>query len=249
MPKRPIFFILLAAGLTLPVVAQKHVTPSRPPQQQQPLTADDTTAVDNDPKLAEQRARFDEEMNRELFQIRESVEREALGRMNQRRYDRQPAYDNILEKIGGFSIFVILLSALLWLIRTIMNNRRWTRVATIQTEMHNKLLEKMASNQELLAYMETEAGKRFLESSPFEVERPANPTFPYSRILLSAQAGVVLIMTGVGMIWLQERLPDEAQGLLFFGILLLAPGIGLLVSAFLSYSMAKHFGLMQENQK
>jgi len=248
MSRRPIFFILLAAGLTLPVFAQKPAKSLRP-LAPAPITADDLAAADNDPRLAEQRARFDAEMNRELFQIRESVEREALGRMNQRRYDHQPGYENIFEKIMAFSVFVIMLSALLWLIRTIMNNRRWTRIATIQTEMHNKLLEKMASNQELLAYMETEAGKRFLESSPFEVERPQNNVFPYSRILLSAQAGVVMIMTGVGMLWLQERLPDDAQGLLFFGILLLAPGIGLLVSAFLSYSMSRHFGLMQENQK
>jgi hypothetical protein len=247
MSKRPIIFILLAASLSLPVLAQKPIT-----LRKAPITAEDIAAVDEDPKLAGQRERLDREMNRELFQMRESLMREAVNKMNSRRYDQGgfSGYERVMGNFLAFLVFVILLGAVLWLIRTILNNRRWTRVASIQTEIHNKLLEKMASNQELLAYMETEAGKRFLESSPFEVERPSqSPTFPYGRILLSAQAGVVMIMTGVGMLWLQERLPDEAQGLLFFGILLMAPGVGLLVSSFLSYSMSRHFGLMPENQK
>ena len=243
MSNRPVLFILLAASLTLPLLAQKPAKPKAP------VTTADIAAIDDDPRSTGERERLERDMNRELFQMRESLMREALNKMNSRRYERTYNLERVVDQFMTFGVFVIVLSAVLWLIRTIMNNRRWTRVASIQTEIHNKLLEKMASNQELLAYMETEAGKRFLESSPFEVEHTQSPVFPYSRILLSAQAGVVMIMTGVGLLWLQARLPDAAQPLLFFGILVMAPGIGLLVSAFLSYSMSRHFGLMSENQK
>lgn len=248
MNTRPILLGLLAASLALPALAQKVTKPIRPSTQ---VTEEELEAVSKDPRFAEQRARFDEEMGRDMLQMRENLEREALNRMNNRRYD-QPSnhWENLLEKFMAFMVFVIMLSALLWLFKVIMNNRRWSRVASIQTDIHNKLLEKMATHQELLTYMETEAGKRFLESSPFEVEQPQqSPLFPYGRILLSAQAGVVLLVTGVGLLWLQERLPEEAQPLLFFGILLMAPGFGLMVSAFLSYIFSRHMGLIPENQK
>src|ERR1035438_7592308 len=104
MSKRPIFFILIAAALLTPVFAQKPAKSLRP-LAPAPITADDLAAADNDPRLAEQRARFDAEMNRELFQIRESVEREALGRMNQRRYDQRPNYERVTDQTIAFSVF------------------------------------------------------------------------------------------------------------------------------------------------
>src|SRR5204863_5743803 len=166
-------------------------------------------------------------------------------RMNNRRFDNSSAevYRRMLSDVTIFFVFIILLGALLWLIRTILEQRRWSRVASIQTEIHNKLLEKMSSSQELLAYMETEAGKRFLESSPFEIEAKSSPAFPYGRILLSAQAGMVTLVVGVALIWLQGQLPDSAQPLLVFGTLGMALGFGLMFSAGLAYSLSRHFGL------
>jgi hypothetical protein len=168
-----------------------------------------------------------------------------MNKMQQRSYG--PASGEEFRRTFGdfaaFGVFVLLLGAVIWMVRTIMENRRWNRVATIQTEMHSKLLEKMASSQELLAYMDTEAGKRFLESSPFEIETKSSPSFPIGRILFAAQAGIVILFVGAALIWLENRMPDSAEPLLVLGTLGMAIGFGLLFSAGVAYSVSKHFGL------
>jgi hypothetical protein len=182
-----------------------------------------------------------------MFHLRQQLEREVMNRMQQRGYSGgSPNTEEVRRVMGdvmAFCVFLLLLCAVVWLVRTIMENRRWNRVANIQTEMHTKLLEKMASSQELLAYMDTEAGKRFLESSPFEIETRSAPSFPVGRILFAAQAGIVILFVGAAMIWLENRLPDSAEALLVLGTLGMAVGFGLLFSAGVAYSVSKHFGL------
>jgi hypothetical protein len=145
-------------------------------------------------------------------------------------------------EVMGFLVFVIILGAILWLVRTILENRRWSRVAAIQTETHNKLLDRLASSQELVAYMESEAGRRFLESAPFQIE--GQSTAPYGRILGSAQLGVIILMVGVAFLWLQGQIPDSAQAMLVFGTLSLALGIGCILSAGFSFMLSKSLGLV-----
>lgn len=246
MYKRHFLPALLAATLALAVVspaaAQASGKRGKLNAAEAAILDEQMQRADADPRLASQRDRLDAEVNRELFQMKESIIRESLNQMQRRRYE-QPSNSRVVEQVLIFLAWMIVLSAVLWLIRTILEQRRWSRVATIQTEIHNKLLEKMASSQELLAYMETEAGKRFLESSPFEIEAKQSPAFPYGRILLSAQAGMVMLVVGVALIWLQGQLPDSAQPLLVFGTLGMALGFGLMFSAGLAYSLSRHFGL------
>jgi len=254
MYKRHMLSALLAASLTLaavsPVAAQKAAKPTRP-------SADDTQLADQelrqalaDPRLAAENDRFNAQINQEMFQLRQQLIRDSMNKMQQRSYGGSPdGFYRFLGEIGGFLVFVILLGAVIWLVRTIMENRRWSRVASIQTEMHTKLLEKMASSQELLAYMDTEAGKRFLESSPFEIETKTTPSFPVGRILFAAQAGIVILFVGAALIWLENQMPDSAQPLLVLGTLGMAIGFGLLISAGVAYSVSKHFGLTPASQR
>ena len=59
--------------------------------------------------------------------------------------------------------------------RVFLENRRWGRIFKLQTEVHGRLIDKFSSSQELAAYMETEAGKRFLEAAPIPVDLEAGP--------------------------------------------------------------------------
>src|SRR4029079_3383829 len=96
------------------------------------------------------------------------------------------------EAIQGFTIGAVLLAiggGILWLIRTMVEYRRWSRVTKVQTQVHAKLRARFQSNQELLAYIETPAGRRFLESAPIQVESPRGMSAPPGRLLWSAQAG------------------------------------------------------------
>ncbi len=122
-----------------------------------------------------------------------------------------------------FAVFLTILLSILWVLRVLLENRRWNKVAAVQAETHRKLLEKFASSQELLAYMDSEAGRRFLESTPIQVEHAPSP-FPYDRILWSVQMGVILALVGAGLLFLQDRVPDGAVAFLVFGTLTLALG-------------------------
>jgi len=140
-----------------------------------------------------------------------------------------------------------ILGALLWVLKVTLENRRWGQVAKVQAEVHSKLLEKFSASQELLAYMETEAGKRFLESQPFQLEaQGTRPTpYPFGRILLSMQVGVVVLLVGLGLLYLRGHVTEGAEGCLVLGTLASTVGIGFLLSAAASYGISQHLGLLE----
>jgi len=155
--------------------------------------------------------------------------------------------DRFMGDVGPFLVFVIILGALLWVFKVILENRRWGKVAKVQAEVHSKLMEKFGSSQELLAYMGTDAGKRFLESQPFQLEAEgARPTpYPVGRILLSVQLGMVVLLVGLGLLFLRSHLTAGAEGCLIFGTLATTIGFGFLLSAAASYGLSQHLGLLE----
>src|SRR6202011_1234798 len=76
----------------------------------------------------------------------------------------------LLLNVLQIPMFIVMLGMLMWLIRNLLQNRRWGRVFRMQSEVHSKLLDRFASSEELLQYMNTEPGKRFLEAAPIPIE-------------------------------------------------------------------------------
>jgi hypothetical protein len=152
------------------------------------------------------------------------------------------------EAIQGLTIGTVLLaigSGVIWLIKTLIDYRRWSRLSKIQTDVHNKLLDRFTSNEDLLAYIQTPAGKRFLESAPIPIESPRSIGAPLGRILWSAQAGAVLTVLGIGLeIVASSALEEVAPPLAAFGAVVIALGVGFLVSAILAYILTRRFGLL-----
>ncbi|MGH9406938.1 MAG: hypothetical protein ACRD3D_14045 [Terriglobia bacterium] len=147
--------------------------------------------------------------------------------------------------IGPFLVFVIILGALLWIFKVVLENRRWSRLSKIQTDLHTKLLEKFTSNQELFAYMETDAGKRFLESAPIAADLGQAPRLsaPFGRILWSAQLGLITALAGIGLLAIRADVIGGEQPLLVFGTLGVCIGCGFIVAAVASYGLSRHLGL------
>jgi hypothetical protein len=170
-----------------------------------------------------------------------------LDRAQRGRYAGSSGLSRFMDFAGPFLVFVIILGALLWVLRVILENRRWGKVAKVQSEVHSKLLEKFGASQELLAYMETEAGKRFLESQPFQLEaQGTRPTpYPFGRILLSMQLGVVVLLVGMGLLYLRGHVTEGAEGCLVLGTLASTVGIGFLLSAAASYGLSQHLGMLE----
>jgi hypothetical protein len=163
---------------------------------------------------------------------------------------QERAVDMWRNAIEGFMIGVLMLgigSGVIWLIKTLIEHRRWSRLSKIQTDVHNKLLDRFTANEDLLAYIQTPAGRRFLESAPIPLESPRAIGAPLGRILWSAQAGAVLTVLGGGVTLVsQNSLEEVAAPLGAFGVIIIALGFGFLVSAFLAYVLTRRFGLMND---
>jgi hypothetical protein len=172
-----------------------------------------------------------------------------LDKTRDEQYGRASGFNRIMDDMYPFLAFVIILGALLWVFRVILENRRWGKVAKVQSEVHSKLMEKFTNSQELLGYMQSEAGKKFLESTPFELEPQggrATP-FPFSRILWSVQLGLILGLAGLGLLYLRGSLvsADGSQTCLVLGTLAGTIGVGFLFSGAASYVLSRHLGLLE----
>lgn len=142
------------------------------------------------------------------------------------------------EEVILFPIFFTLIGFVIW---TIFSTIRRSKTAKLQAELQTKLLEKFGSGQELLAYVQSDAGKRFLESLTMEQRSP------YGRILGAAQVSVILILVSLAFLFLRSRVTGADQGFLVFGTISLSLGVGFGLSAALSYYMSKSFGLLTES--
>jgi hypothetical protein len=132
-------------------------------------------------------------------------------------------------------------------IKTLIEQRRWSRLSKIQTEVHNKLLDRFSANEDLLAYIQTPAGRRFLESAPIPLESPRSIGAPLGRILWSAQAGAVLSVLGLGVVLVSQNTFEEVGAPLgAFGWVIFALGLGFVVSAVLAYMLTRRFGLIAD---
>lgn len=153
----------------------------------------------------------------------------------------------ILGALGGFSVFLVVTYVLLWAIRALIQQRRWSRLTRIQTEVHSKLLDRFTSNEELLAYIQSPAGRKFLESAPIPLDEAPRPIgAPLGRIFGSMQAGLVLTAGGIGLDIASLRLPAGAsEGLYAVAVVAICIGLALIASAAAFYLISRRVGLWQ----
>jgi hypothetical protein len=152
----------------------------------------------------------------------------------------------IIEPLSVSAVVIVLICILGWMLRGIMNHRRWIRTSKLQTDMQDKLLARFTSNEEMLAFIGTPAGQRFLESASVVVEPgPRNLSAPVGRMLWSMQLGIVILVTGFGIHFVAGQLSEDAiTGFQVTGGIVMALGIGFILSALGSYLLSRRLGLM-----
>src|SRR5258706_9560477 len=73
--------------------------------------------------------------------------------------------DRLLGDLVPFAVFLVISGIVIWLIRTVIEHRRWSRASQVQTEMVTKLFDRFGSNEELLAYLKSGAGARIFDAA------------------------------------------------------------------------------------
>jgi len=156
-------------------------------------------------------------------------------------------WKDILGALGVFVGVAMAIALLVWLIRTLIDYRRWSRLAKVQTDVHTKLLDRFTANEDLIAYIQSPAGSKFLESSPIKLDAgPKTLGAPIARILWSVQGGLVLIAAGIGLEIVGRHASEHAaEPLQALGVLAIALGIGFVISAIISYVISQRLGLIE----
>ena len=154
------------------------------------------------------------------------------------------------EVMGGALLlcgFIAFFTTVGWLGRLIVDYRRWLRATKTQTDVHAKLFDRLTSNEDLLAYIQTPSGQRFLQSAPVPLDAgPRAIGAPIGRILWSVQAGIVLAVVGMGLWFAKSNAVEELTGPMnIVAILIVALGVGFAISAAVAYAMSLRLGLLE----
>lgn len=150
---------------------------------------------------------------------------------------------------GVFAGLMTLLGVMAWLLRSTIEHQRWKRALKVQADAHAKLLDRLATTDEVLAYAQTPAGRQFLESGAPAPATRRDVSPPIGRILWSVQMGMVVAAGGLGLFFCAARFaadPELAEAspfLFLLGTVALAVGLGALGAAAISFVLSRRLGL------
>ena len=141
-------------------------------------------------------------------------------------YSRTQTINAIEEMGAGIGVFLFFMTALgvvTHVGRSILEHRRWLQATKVQTDAHAKLVDRLASNEDLMAYVQSPAGQRFLSATLAVGDETRAPAAPIGRILTSTQIGVVGAFAGLGL-WVAKGnvIEDVAQPLQVIATLAIA---------------------------
>jgi len=137
-----------------------------------------------------------------------------------------------------------------WIVYTIVNGLRRSHQQRMLSQFQTKLLDRIGSVNELGAFLNTEAGTRFLKQLATVNEEGAGP---HVRILRAVQSGAVLATLGAGLYlygWMTPTVPgDVTNGINAVATILFGIGAGFLGAAALSYRLSKQMGLLSSDEQ
>ena len=167
------------------------------------------------------------------------------------RGDTRSSFERVWDGLIPLLAFACGLVAIILLARMFIENRRWSRIFKMQSDVHGRLIERFTTNQELASYMQTEAGRKFLEAAPLPIAFEQHQRVPsaIARILTPLQTGIVMVLLGIGLLLLRHTEPEMNTPMLFFGTVVLMPGIGFIISAGVSWFLAARLGLMPSDSR
>jgi hypothetical protein len=176
--------------------------------------------------------------------------------IGERRFDEQNnnpriemvrALRNATEFAGVALIVMTITTGIVFLVKTVVEHRRWQRALKAQNDLNTKLIDRFASSEDLLAYLQSPQGKILTGAPVLPQAAPRAMSAPLSRIFWSLQSGIVLGALGAGLIFVSGTSgePEVANFLHGIGVVVLMIGVGFAVSAIVSYVLSQRLGLVQ----
>lgn len=139
--------------------------------------------------------------------------------------------EDIFLTVLVFPLMFVFIAWMIWIIQD------WLKMR-YKSQLQNKIMEKFTTVQEFNDFIQSEEGNKFLNFLSH-----SGPS-PRQKILSSLSKGVIIIFGGTSLILIRLILPEEMKFFLAIGIVLIALGVGFLVSTFISYTLSKKWGII-----
>ena len=176
--------------------------------------------------------------------------------VGERRFDEQNnnpriemvrALRNATEFAGIALIVMTITAGIVFLVKTVVEHWRWQRAMKAQNDLNTKLIDRFASSEDLLAYLQSPQGKILTGAPVLPQAAQRAMGAPLSRIFWSLQSGIVLGALGSGLIFVSgtSAEPEVTTFLQGVGVVVLMIGVGFAVSAVVSYILSQRLGLVQ----
>ncbi len=142
----------------------------------------------------------------------------------------------------------MIISCISWIAVNVVTALKQRANTRTRAEIYNRLIDKFGTAPELIAFLQSDAGLKFIE------ENAVQSTVPLTKILGSMQIGIILTLLGAGLLVTGNVFGGSLGGDLYIvltvgGIIGLMIGIGLLISAAVSYRLCKTWGILTGNEK
>jgi hypothetical protein len=113
------------------------------------------------------------------------------------------------------------------------------RKTTRKTQLHKALIERFSTPGDLQAFLDSDGGDRLFKSLSL------GGLSPQDKVLSAFTRGTIVSFLGIASIVVSRFLPEQASVFLAGGIVILALGLGLIVSGFLSLGLGRKWGLFE----
>jgi hypothetical protein len=135
--------------------------------------------------------------------------------------------------VGVAGVFALLVGFSTWIL-----SRRGQERSRAQFDLQRRMLEKFGSASEFVVFLDSDSGRKFLETVSSETQTQA------SRIFGSIQKGAIFTLIGAVGFGVVAYDPGDLVPLAVPSGISLAVGLGYLISAFATYKLSKQWGLL-----
>ena len=143
---------------------------------------------------------------------------------------------NSSEQIVMMTVLPAMFVFWAWVVWIILEWRKLRAKSVLQS----KMVDKFPTAQEFNDFLQSRGGNKFLNFLRF------NGLAPREKILSSLSKGIILSMFGISLIILGQIFTEEMKYFIAFGIVIVALGVGFLISTFISYKLSKKWGIIEE---
>jgi hypothetical protein len=157
------------------------------------------------------------------------------------RPEHRSPLQELIEPATVMFAFILIAFFVAWVLKAFIEQKRWSRLSQTQSEVHNKILDRFGTSAELLEYIKSPSGSKFLESAPIPLQADtAAPNAAASRVLWSVQIGIVVAAGAAGLLIVSNRFADDfGRGLFAMGVIAFSIGAGFIISAAVSMLLSR----------